>query len=73
MITFVTDDQPEQKPVKITMGVDPVGDLCVIANGMLVLWLKTNGTMRRCVVNKPELEAMGFQTDADGRIALEEP
>ena len=71
MIKFVTEEQEEQKPVVMTANIDGVGDFVVRANGTIVLWLTTHGTVHLTGSWGGPLTALGFQIDSQGSIKLE--
>lgn len=67
MIEFVTDGEPTKPPVKITRSITSGGHVAVKANDVIVLWLRTDGTVLKNGA-RIALEGLGFQVDRKGRI-----
>ena len=61
-------------PVHITTEIDEDGDIEVMANGIILLWIYTNGVISTCSVygeKRAHLEWLGFKFDGEDAVVVE--
>ena len=70
MRLVVNDDEPHDF-VRITLRKEKEGgSVAVLADCTPALWFREDGTLMTNVCDKTTLAAMGFQTVADGGVAV---
>ena len=56
--------------VMISLGMNDGGDMEVLANGLVLLWINKNGSVTRCCESRLGT-ILGFQMDDEGAVVME--